>query len=387
MSTGALVGGDRHGLLLISPELSPRDVGGVGAWADDLGVALQRAGLRPLVAAPSRGGARPPADYATVGMLGHRWSAWGAAWAGLAALRLRGRCDPEAPLLAATWPMAARAAALWPGPLLVACHGSELTALAQAPPALRALDRRAVFLPVSVFLEGELRRLGLGAPAHRLPMALRSAPALADRAGRALVVMARPTANKGLHHAVVLAAGLGRPLWVVGSTAAQLQARCAGTPAALAARAAAPGAPADRLPGEPGAPATGPRIVCFGPLPRPAARALLPRAAAAALLPEADPDGRRAEGLGLALLEAAAAGLPGLALPIGGAAEALGPGRCLPAPSAWTPALFDEINAYIDDPEAGAAAWRWVCGAHSPALAVEALQGAMAEARRRRARG
>ncbi|MFM2244080.1 MAG: hypothetical protein RL071_154 [Pseudomonadota bacterium] len=353
-------------LLLISPELPPRDIGGIGSWAADLAGALGDAGGPCLLAAPARGG---PLPAGVAPLAGRSWGRHGAIWAGIGALRLHGRCAPGAALLLGTWALAPIAARWWRGPVLVACHGSELTALVDAPPALRALDGRVCFLPVSAYLEGELRRLGLRAPAVRLPMALAAAPESVP-GGRALVVLARPTPNKGLLDAIHLAAALGRPLWVVGPTAAELAAR--GAPGAAPLDAAAPGP----WPGEPGGGAA--PVVCFGPLPRAQARAVLARGAALLALSRPDPDGRRAEGLGLACLEAAAAGVPCVVRATGGLPEAAGPGLVLPADGPLGAAAIRAAQALLDDPTAGSRARAWVQAAHGPAAARAALAAALA---------
>ncbi|MBL8616925.1 MAG: glycosyltransferase [Deltaproteobacteria bacterium] len=353
-------------LLLISPELPPRDVGGIGAWAADLAAALDEEGAPCLLAAPGRRGPLPPG---VVPLVGRSWGRHGALWAGIGAARLRGRCAPGAALLLGTWALAPLAARLWPGPVLVACHGSELTALAAAPPALRALDDRVCFLPVSAYLEGELRRLGLRAPAVRLPMALAPRPP-ARPGGRALVVLARPTPHKGLLDAIQLAGALGRPLWLVGPTGPALAAL--GAPGAASIDPSSPGP----WPGEPGGPEV--PVSCFGPLPRAQARAVLARGAALLALSRPDPDGRRAEGLGLACLEAAACGLPCVTGATGGLPEAAGPGLVLPASGPLGQAEINAVQVILDDATAGARARAWVQATHSPVAARAALAAARA---------
>lgn len=335
--------------LILSPELGPEQGGGIGSWTDLAARALLAAGDRVTVVAPRlrvppQG--RPP--YPVRRARGRSWRRWGGHWLALAALPLLGSADA---LLCATWPAAAALCALPLSlpPLLVAAHGSDLTALAAPPPALAALGPRVRWLPVSHFLARELARLGLGGPHPRLPMPL----ALPDLAPGprvpGLVCVARPTPHKGIDRAVRLAALLGRPLELIGA---------------------------------PAPPGAGPAVTATGWLPRAAVLARLARREAVVLLPRAGRNGLHQEGLGMAILEGAARHTPAIGCAVGGVAEAVGPGLLLEPPTALDraaapdDALLDAVSAFLADPAAPAAARAHVARHHGPARFVAALETA-----------
>jgi glycosyltransferase involved in cell wall biosynthesis len=322
---------------------APPVPGGVSAWAEDLCAALAARGDAALLI--SRRGVLAPAGARGIGVPGRSWAKWGPTWLSAAlALHLR-RGDR---VICATWPLGAAAAPLcrWAGArLLVAAHGSDLTRLPACPPGLAALDGGCTYIPVSEFLEGELRRLGLRGPARRLPMAVRPGPAASGPPTGGLVCVARPTPLKGLDRAVRLALAVGRPIELIGPRPADL-------PAALA------GAPGVRA---------------LGPLPRAAARARVAAAAAAVLLPRADADGTGAEGLGLCLIEAATAGVPAIGCRVGGVPEAVGPGLLLDDPDAPSARDLAAAQALLTDPRAGARARAWAAAAHGPTHTLDVL--------------
>jgi phosphatidylinositol alpha-1,6-mannosyltransferase len=157
------------------------------------------------------------------------------------------------------------------------------------------------------------------------------------------VCLSRDTPLKGLDRAVSLARALGEPLRLVGAR-------------------------------EQGGESTA-GVEALGPLPRTAARAALASARAAVLLPRCREDGLGAEGLGLALLEAAAAGTPAIGCQTGGVPEAVGPGLVLEDPD--EPDLA-RVRTWLAGPERGAAARAWVTANHGPAAFRAALREVLA---------
>jgi glycosyltransferase involved in cell wall biosynthesis len=331
---------------VVGVDLPPHTVGGVAAWTADAAAALAADGHAVILYGRHDGDSRvwdAARPHAVVRMRGRAWMRRQALWASLAVgPRLR-RGDH---LLCATWPVSTAlrplAAALGV-PLLVGAHGSELTTWAAAPAALLGLGPHARWLPVSGFLSGELDRLG-GAGWRRVtaPMPLDLGPAPASRPRSGLVCLARDTPLKGLDRAISLARALGEPLRLVGA-----HGPC---------EAAVPG------------------LHALGPLPRRAARAALADARAAVLLPRTRADGLGAEGLGLALLEAAAAGTPAIGCHTGGVPEAVGPGLLLDDPD--DPDI-SRVHAWLARPGRGAEARAWVTAHHGPAAFRDALREAL----------
>ena len=331
--------------LLVTDELAPGRAGGVGAWSDDAARALCGAGHRVTVVARAARGldtrAWDRAHPATILRApGRAWGRWGGWWALLRALPVLPRVDR---VLCASWPVATALAPvarrLGP-PVVVAAHGSELTAHPTAPPALGRVGHSARWAPVSAFLGDEVARL-TGAPAPApLPLPLPWAAIPVGRGPRrGLLAVARGTALKGLDRAARLAAALGEPLTVLG--------------AGPEASSLAPGA----------------RFA--GAAPRAEVWAAMGAARAVVLLSRAGPGGRGAEGLGLCLVEAAACGTPAIGAPTGGIPEAVGPGLLLA--DADAPDL-GVLQSFLADPTAGARARAWVEATHGPVAFVAALR-------------
>ena len=134
-------------------------------------------------------------------------------------LALVGRLQHYDQILCATWPLAVR---LPPVPRLgVAVHGSEVTCLETAPPALTRLARTAhAWFPVSAFLASELDRLAL--PCRQvavLPMPLETNAGAAPERGDHLVCVARDTPRKGVDRAIQIAEATGRSIRLIGTSA------------------------------------------------------------------------------------------------------------------------------------------------------------------------
>jgi len=328
-------------LHVVGVDLPPHTIGGVASWTADAAAALAAAG-EPVVLYGRQQGDTEAWDasrgHPVVRMRGRAWLRWQSVWAGLV---VGPRLRPGDRLLCATWTVAHR---LWGWaralgvPVVVAAHGSELTTHPTAPAALRTLGPRVHWLPVSGFLASELDRLGgTDWPRTVAPMPLELGPRPVSSVRRGLVCVARDTPLKGVDRAARLAARLGEPLVLVGSE-------------------------------------TGPEgVEVRGRRSRGDTREVLASARAALLLPRCAPDGRGAEGLGLALLEAAATGTPGIGCRTGGVPEALGPGLLLDDPDAPD---AEAVAAWLDAPGRGLAARQWVEQHHGPGPFLRALSGA-----------
>ncbi|MEC8423795.1 MAG: glycosyltransferase family 4 protein [Myxococcota bacterium] len=330
---------------VVSVDAPPRTIGGVAAWSADAAAALAGAG-QPVVLYGRRDGATSEWDAArphpVVRMRGRSWLRRQAAWAALAVgPRLR-RGDR---LLCATWTVAT---ALQPVahalgiPCLVGAHGSELTMLRSAPAPLRRMGPHVRWVPVSHFLAGELCRLGgSGWRRHVIPMPLELGPQPSPGRREGLICVARDTPLKGIDRAQHLARLLGEPLRLIGASRPQDG--------------------ADREAG--------------GLLRRDRARAALGTARAAVLLPRTTVDGFGAEGLGLCLLEAAAAGTPTIGCRTGGVPEAIGPGMLLGDPDEPDAGA---VRAWLATPGQGERARAWVESHHGPAAFLATLAEAEA---------
>jgi len=337
--------------LIVTQDFPPAFSGGIASWAADLAGALAQTGA-PVTVLARRTGDTREADarwpFRVARMWGRSWNRWQGWWALGAAWP---RLGPDTRVICATWPLATQLAPRLRGArLAVAFHGSDLSRLHAAPPALTALVPRVrAFLPVSRFLSGRLTDLCPHAPPaaiHILPMPMAMPPPPTAPRRRSLVVLSRLTALKGVERAIRIAHGLGRPLEIIGDG-----------PARAALEHAALGDVSFR-----------------GRLERDDALAALEGAAGLLLLPHPDADGTGAEGFGLCLLEAAARGVPGIGCRTGGVPEALGPGLLLGDPD--IPDL-GAIEAFLSDPAQGAAARAWACASHGPAAAVAAIEAAM----------
>ncbi len=339
--------------LLVTLDFPPRFTGGIASWAADLAGALQAAGepVTVIAAGPPEPAHDAALPYPVIRARGRSWARWGGLWVALAGALPALRAGSSLRVVFATWPLAielSKLVNLLDGRWGVAFHGSDLTRLERAPPALQRLGRQAhALLPVSGFLASELARLGLDRPARVLPMPL-CLDLPAQRPGSGLLCVARLTPLKGVERAARLAIRLGVPLELVGDGPEEGRLR-----SALA----------------------GQDVRWHGRLPREEI-AKIP-AAAAVLLPRAEADGRGAEGLGLTLVEAALRGLPAIGCATGGVPEALGPGLLISDPDDPRPEDLAAARALLADPEAGVRARAWARAQHGPARALDALREAL----------
>ncbi|MEQ1504584.1 MAG: glycosyltransferase, partial [Myxococcota bacterium] len=115
----------------------------------------------------------------------------------------------------------------------------------------------------------------------------------------------------------------------------------------------------------------GAEVAFPGALPPDATAAIVARAALAVLVPRVDADGTGAEGLGLALIEAAARGVPTVGCATGGVPEAVGPGLIVDDPD--DPAASVAAIAASGIEGRGAAQWAWCAATHGTGRAVDAL--------------
>jgi glycosyltransferase involved in cell wall biosynthesis len=320
--------------LVLTTDFPPGFVGGVASWALDLSLALQEAGEAVEVFAR-----RTPetTDFdASIGpsihrMRGRHWGRWQGTWARLTMGRAMRKHDI---VLAASWRVAAGLAPLVQrrgARLAITFHGSEITRLRTAPPALLRIANSAdALLPVSNFLARELQRLGVVAPddprVRVLPMPVPHRAQVPRGSG--LVCVARPTPLKGIDRAQHLAQTMGLPLTLVGTD---------------------------------------------GHVSRIQAMDAMAEATAIVLLPRVDAHGMGAEGLGLVLLEAAMMGIPSIGCRTGGVPEAVGPGLLLDNPD--NPNI-GQVATFLADSDAGTCAHNWAREHHGPERTLHVLREA-----------
>ncbi len=264
--------------------------GGVAVWTASVVRGLCEAGDEVVVVARERGGLEPGVR----GAWGPRFRRWGGLWAWARAWDVS--CDR---VLATTWRMA------WPAvargvPVDVVFHGSDLT---NPSAEMMPVVQRARCWAVSRYLADCAAKRGLAAgvlpaPVDPVPGGDPNGPWLL--AGRAVPL-------KGGDAFVAMCAAAGQTGWVVGDGPAlagwEAQAR-----------------------------AMGADVRFFGHRRPSELAALRVSCSAAFLLARQGPHGVGTEGLGLALVEGAAAGLATVGSAVGGIPEAVGPGLVLASP-------------------------------------------------------
>jgi len=313
----------------------PPLMGGVAAFTGRVVAGLRAAGHEVSVFARARPGL--PSD-GVHGVIGPRFGRHAGTWLGLRAVGAIRGADR---VLATTW-VAGTFAARLPVPLDVVAHGSDVTRPPVRPAAFSrvwaAADRR---FALSAFLAGAAGgAVVLPAPVHIAPDPV--APARSGTWG----LVARATPWKGGGRFVRLCAAAGVRGVVVGDGPALPQWR------ALASSIGAP-------------------VRFLGALPPGAVRDVLVGLDAVFLLPRARPDGSGAEGLGLALIEAAALGVPAVGCDTGGVSEAVGPGLILADPDDAR-ASAAQVQDWLR-PSRGGRAWSWCRQQHGVDRTVAAL--------------
>lgn len=320
--------------------------GGVATWSALVAEALAAEGheVRVLTRARPRLKEVRRRGLAVEAVRGPSFGRWGGTWAGASLLRrLRGGDQ----VLATTWPMATLLAR-WPGlprpALHVVAHGSDVTRPARDPRARRRVLRGARWWAVSAFLAEIVEQLG--APCEVLPAPIDPLPSRGRDPSRRWVMIGRATELKGGDRAIRLAHAAGVVLDVVGG--GEQLGRWRAVAASL-----------------------GSATHFHGAVPREQALRILAGAELALLLPRLADDGTGAEGLGLALVEAAALGVPGVGVEVGGVPEALGPGLILEDPED----LEGSVRAIRDwlDPTRGPTARAWVASNHGTKRLVRVL--------------
>lgn len=314
--------------LILGDEWPSADpVGGVATWTSWTAAALVDAGHAVDVHVRARPELVQVPGARVAGVRGPSFGRWGAWWHRLAA-------DPARydAVLAATWPVAARL--LGPIrragiPLHVVYHGSDLTRPPRDPAAFAAVSGAATRWAVSGYLAGVAAARGFPASVAPIPLDPGPVRPRPPRLARACMV-ARATPLKGGDRFVRLVAALGIDGVIVGDG-----------PALPAWRALA----AD----------VGARVRFTGWLPREGVAREVVASDLLISLPRAMADGTGAEGLGLAALEAAAAGVPSVGCATGGVPEAVDhlvdPDDPVSAASAirawWTPSRGADARARL----------------------------------------
>lgn len=324
----------------------PPAAGGVATWSHRVVTGLAAAGHVVGVFARARPVLAPVPGVRVRGVRGPSFGRHGGAWLAAAAAGALRRADA---VLATTWPVATHLAGVLPRrvPLHVVAHGSDVT----RPPRSRRGFRRAwgraqQRWAVSEYLADALAHRDVSTAV--LPAPVEPAPAPVSAAGT-WVMAGRATPLKGGDRFVRIVAAAGADGIALGA-GPEL-----GAWRALAAE-------------------LGARVAFPGWVPRDRARAVLAEAALVALLPRTHPDGSGAEGLGLALIEAAALGVPTVGCATGGVPEAVGPGLVLPDPD--DPAVSAEAIRAWWTPERGVEAQAWARAHHGTERVVRALVGA-----------
>ncbi len=296
--------------------------GGVATFTERVAIELVRRGHDARVYAR----ARPGLPEGVIGVRGPSFARRGGAWLALRALPDLRRADR---VLATTWPVATSLARLGLRPLVVA-HGSDVTTPPLRPRAFHRVWRRARGFAVSAFLARQLAERGYRVEVLPAAVSVASAPVEPPRSG-VWGMVARATPRKGGERFVRLVAAAGVRGVVVGD--GPERARWAALAREIGADVAFAGQVPHRRVAEI---VRGLDLVC--------------------LLPRVAPDGSGAEGLGLALVEAAAQGVPVVGSAVGGVPEAVGEGLVLADPDDadasaraildwWTPARGREAWA------------------------------------------
>lgn len=327
--------------LVVTDDFPPLD-GGVATWTQAVAGALHRDGHVVTALARARAGLGRGLPYRVIGVPGPSFGRRGGLWTAVGAAPHLARADR---ILASTWPVAsvlAPVATRLGVPLHVVAHGSDVTRPLRDPAAFARTFRSASRAwGVSRYLCGVLAQFGVTADV--LPAPVDAGPAI-DRArtGRAWVMVGRATALKGGERFVQLVRAAGVRGTVFGDGP------CRPRWEALAR-------------------SVGADVDFRGDVSRAALAAELPAFDVAFLLPRADADGSGAEGFGLALVEAAAAGVATVGCATGGVPEALGAGLLLQDPDDAVASAAAVTDWWT--PERGEACRTWVA-AHAGTAAV-----------------
>ncbi|MBN2801219.1 MAG: glycosyltransferase family 4 protein [Deltaproteobacteria bacterium] len=332
--------------VLITDDFPPRS-GGVASWTERLATGLHSAGEEVVVFARARAGLGEGLPYPVRGVRGPSFGRHGGLWTAAAAWGAVRGADR---VLASTWPVATRLVGGRGGARLdVVFHGSDLTRPPVDPAGLERVLRGGRHWAVSAYLQGILAARGATAGVLPAPVVVRRGAARRGPRPERWLYLGRATDLKGGERFVRLVAAAGVQGAVVGDG-----------PALRAWRALA-----ERL---------GARVRFEGAVARGLVDRWLDWADLVLLLPRAREDGSGAEGLGLALIEAAGAGVAGVGCAVGGVPEALGPAGLILADPDDAASSVEAIRAWWS-PERGLAARDWAEGAHGTDRLVAALLG------------
>lgn len=328
--------------VLLTDDFPPAS-GGVATWTRAVARGLVGAGDEVEVFARARAGLGGE-PYPVHGVGGPSFGRRGGWWLRWAARRALQRADA---VLATSWPVAT-GLPLLDKPVHVVCHGSDLT----RPPRSERAFRRVMGLAthrwaVSGWLADQL--VARGFEGRVLPAPVDAGIPRGPSAGcRRWGLVARATPLKGGDRFLRLVAAAGVEGVILGD---------------------GPERPAwERLAREVGA-----RAQFLGEVPREQVPDVLRTLDLAVLLPRTDGEGG-AEGLGLALLEAAAVGVPVVGCRTGGVPEAVGPGLLLGDPDDPRRSAA-EILAWWR-PDRGEAQRAWLRAHHGVDRLVGALRAA-----------
>jgi glycosyltransferase involved in cell wall biosynthesis len=343
---------------VVTGDFPPVFTGGVAHWTDGVARALSSAGERVVLYARGTHGAGRLGEVAHDArsplyirrIRGHRWTLRQGA---LVARALEPEVAPGDVVLGSTWPVVAGLVELCRKRhvrLGVGVQGSEITMLGGVTPAiLHEIASVGRFLAVSRFLAQGCEERGIPAeviPLPVVPMECRPPP------GEGILTVSRLTPLKGVERVLRLGKALGWPVTVVGDGASRSEL------VELAER-------------------TGTDVRFTGRIRRAEVDEHYRRARLFALLSRPDPIGRGAEGLGLAVLEAAAHGVPSVVTSTGGLPEAVGPGLVLPCPD--DPVHSAECVLRWLDADQGTRAWEFLRSRHGPQKTVAELRRLLIE--------
>lgn len=323
---------------IVSDDFPPQR-GGVSTWAWRVAVALHARGDRVEVITRRR----PPlaAPFPVHGVWGPHFGRHGGRWVAWAGRRALVRADR---ILATTWPVATHLCDY--SELDVIFHGSDLTRPPVDPRGFERVLAHARLHAVSAFLAGILRSRGVAAAVLPAPVEL-AAPRPCPEIPRVWGWAGRATPLKGGDRWIRLAAAAGAELRLWGD---------------------GPERPAwAHLAKEVGCEAH-----FFGEVAPEEVLRGLADVDLVGLLPRVYSDGSGAEGLGMVLREAAAAGVPGIGCRVGGVPEAVGSSGLILENPDDVPGSLGAIRAWWS-PSLGAAAQAEIASHHGVARLLTQL--------------
>jgi len=335
---------------LILTDDFPPCPGGVATWTEALAGGLAQRGVDVLVLARRRGERRSGGSpYRVVGVRGRSFSRWGGVWIGAAVLPRLRRGDH---VLATTWP-AAHGPHRWygrRGPFHVVAHGSDVTMDPARRLGAKVFQVATHRWATSSYLAGQLRGTGhvgvLPAPIDLLPHATACGGSLSQWGW-----VGRATRWKGGDRFLRLLKASVATAVMVGDGPELCRWRELAAELGLSHR-----------------------VRFTGQVPRDQVIRALRGCQAVFLLSRAHPNGGGAEGLGLSLIEAAAAGRGPGGSRGGGIPEAVGPGILLDDPDDPVRSLAQLHRSW--HPRLGARCRRWVAKNHGVQRMVDVVLGA-----------